>query len=209
LLRSELGGVLYLEGEDKRAQQALERAIALDPHDTTAQYRLGLEYLQNGQPHRAVGCFRNALHGGANDRAILYNLALGLRRSGQAAEAKRVEEMLSKQLQNTSKVDARGLAIGNLVDAGIALEKSGKIRAAMERYRAALDLDPMDAILRLDYGLAVCRLGEWQQGAAELREVLRLDPNNVAAAKALYVALEEIQKDTGKRPPDRPVGPHQ
>ena len=91
---------------------------------------------------------------------------------------------------------SRRLAIGDLVDAGRGLEKSGDFRAALEKYRAALDLDPSDAVLRLNYGLALCRLGRWQQGVAELREVLRLDPNNAAAAKALYIALDEKDKPT-------------
>jgi len=29
----------------------------------------------------------------------------------------------------------------------------------------------------------------WQEGAEELREVLRLDPNNAEAAKGLYIAM--------------------
>jgi eukaryotic-like serine/threonine-protein kinase len=199
---SELGGVLYLQGDAVPAQQALERAVALDPDDATAQYRLGVQYLENGQPHKAVYHFSKALHHNPNDSAILYNLALALRRDGQEAEAGRIDEKLSKRLQNTNKVAVSGLSIGNLVDAGMALEKSGDIRAAMEKYRAALDLDPMDAVLRLDYGLALCRLGRWQRGAAEFREVLRLDPNNGAAAKALYIALDEKRKQPSTHSPN-------
>jgi predicted Zn-dependent protease len=80
----------------------------------------------------------------------------------------------------------------------MALEKAGDVRAALEKYRAALDLDPTDVVLRLNYGLALCRLGRWQEGAAELREVLRLDPNNAHAAKALYIAIDETQKQAAQ-----------
>jgi predicted Zn-dependent protease len=75
------------------------------------------------------------------------------------------------------------------------------LQGALEKYRAALDLDPTDAVLRLNYGLALCRLGRWAEGAAELEEVLRLNPNNADAAKTLYIARDEIRKhaaQTGK-----------
>jgi len=195
---SDLGGVRRLEGDPKGAQQALERAVALDPGDETAQYRLGLQCLENREPHRAIDYFRKALQHEPDDRAILYNLALALRRDGQEVEAKRVDDRLSKLIQTRNKVAATGQGIGDLNDAGMALEKAGDVRAALEKYRAALDLDPTDVVLRLNYGLALCRLGRWQEGAAELREVLRLDPNNAHAAKALYIAIDETQKQAAQ-----------
>jgi lipoprotein NlpI len=110
-------------------------------------------------------------------------------------------------IETRNKVAATGQTIGNLNDAGMALEKAGNVRAALEKYRAALDIDPTDVVLRLNYGLALCRLERWQEGAAELREVLRLDPNNAHAAKALYIAIDEIQKQAaqaGKTVPQKP-----
>jgi tetratricopeptide (TPR) repeat protein len=192
---SDLGGIRRLEGDPKSAQQALERAVALNPDDEKAQYRLGMQYLQNAEPHKAVDHLRNVLRHDPDDRAALYNLALALRRDGQEDEAKRVDDRLSKLLQSRSKVAAAGHAIGDLNDGGRALEESGDIRAALEKYRAALDLDPADAVVRLNYGLALGRLRRWQESAAELREVLRLDPNNAAAANALYIAHDENEKD--------------
>jgi len=68
-----------------------------------------------------------------------------------------------------------GFAASVLNSEGIQLEKSGDIRAALAKYRAALDLDPTGFGFRLNYALALCRLGRWQDGIVELREVLRLD----------------------------------
>lgn len=195
---SDLGGIRRIEGDPKGAQQALEQAVALKPDDEKAQYRLGLQYLESRQPHKAVDCFNKALQQDPEDRAILYNLALALRRDGQESEAKRVDDRLSHLAQTRNKVDATGIAIGDLNDAGMALEKVGDIRGAMEKYRAALDLDPTDVVLRTNYGLALCRLGRWEECAAELREGLRLDPNDARAAKALYIAVDEMRKQAGQ-----------
>jgi Flp pilus assembly protein TadD len=205
---SDLGGVRRLEGDPKGGQQALERAVALNPDDGTAQYRLGLVCLENREPHKAIEHFKVALLHDPDDRATLYDLALAFRRDGQESEAKRIDDMLAKLIQARNKVAATGQEIGNLNDAGMALEKSGDIRAALEKYRAALDLDPTDPVLRLNYGLALCRLGRWQEGEAELREVLRLDPNNADATKALYIALDHVEKQAapaGKASIPRPA----
>ncbi len=205
---SDLGGIRRLNGEAKGAQQALERAVALNPDDDKAQYRLGVQCLQNAEPHSAVDHLRKALRHDPADRAALYNLALALRRDGQGDEAKRVDDRLSKLLQSRNKAAADGQAIGDLNDGGMALEKSGNIRAALEKYWAALDLDPTDVVVRLNYGLALCRLARWQEGAAELREVLRLDPNNAAAANALYIARDEKEKQAaqaGKAVSEKPA----
>jgi Flp pilus assembly protein TadD len=205
---SDLGGVQRLGGDAKGAQQSLERAVALDPDDETTQYRLGLQCLENREPHKAIEHLKVALQHDPDDRATLYNLALAFRRDGQEDEAKRIDDRLSKLNQARNKVAATGQAIGNLTDAGMALEKSGDVPAALEKYRAALDLDPTDTVLRLNYGLALCRLGRWQEGAGELREVLRLDPNNASAAKALYIARDEIEKQAaqaGKGVPPKPA----
>jgi tetratricopeptide (TPR) repeat protein len=81
-----------------------------------------------------------------------------------------------------------------LNDEGIELEKSGDIWAALAKYRAALDLDPTGFGFELNYGLALCRIGRWEEGTTELREVLRLDPDNAVAAKALYIADEHVAR---------------
>lgn len=195
---SELGSARRLEGDTRGGQQALERAVALNPDDMTAQYRLGLACLENRQPHQAIEHFSAALLHDPDDRATLYNLALAFRRDGQESAAQRIDERFAKLSQARNKVAAAGQAIGVLTDAGMALEKSGNFQAALEKYRAALDLDPTDPVLRLNYGLTLCRLGRWQEGAAELQEVVRLDPNNADATKALFIAHDQIARQAAE-----------
>jgi tetratricopeptide (TPR) repeat protein len=96
-----------------------------------------------------------------------------------------------------------GFAASGLNNEGIQLEKLGDIRSALAKYRAALDLDPTGYGFRLNYALAVCRLGRWQDGILELREVLQVDPDNADAAKALYIANEQVKtpaEDIRRRP---------
>jgi hypothetical protein len=37
-------------------------------------------------------------------------------------------------------------------------------------------------------------MGRWQEGIVQLREVLKEDPDNAAAAKALFIAQDEAAK---------------
>jgi tetratricopeptide (TPR) repeat protein len=200
---SDLGGVRRLEGDAKGARQALEEAVALNSHDSTAQYRLGQLYLQEGESGKALDHLKIALLGDPSDVATLYSLDRALRKAGKLEEAKPIEKQLADLRAKSDRASTVALAASRLNDEGIAMERSGDVRAALAKYRAALDLDPTGTGFQLNYGLALCRLGRWDDGIAELREVLRLDPDNQEAAKALYIAIDQAktqQGDAGKHP---------
>ena len=200
---SDLGGMRRLALDHVGAVQALEKAVALKPDDALAQYRLGQLYLQEGKAQKAVGHLKQALALAPDDRATLYNLMLALRKTGRLEEAKPIEARMAELQHQSERASEVGLASTRLNSEGVELEKSGDIRAALAKYRAALDLDPTGFGFRLNYALALCRLGRWQDGEVELREVLRLDPDNADAAKALYIAREQAKAeraDVPKRP---------
>jgi tetratricopeptide (TPR) repeat protein len=200
---SDLGGMRRLSLDSSGAVQALEKAVALNPHDSTAQYRLGQLYLQDGETVKALDHLKIALLGDPSDVATLYSLDRALRKAGKLEEAKPIEKQLAGQRAKSDRSSTVALAASRLNDQGIALEKSGDVRAALAKYRAALDLDPTGTGFQLNYGLALCRLGRWDDGIAELREVLRLDPDNQQAAKALYIAIDQAkaqQGEAGKHP---------
>jgi len=84
-------------------------------------------------------------------------------------------------------------------NAGVDLEKMGNVAAALEKYRAAVRLNPTQIVFRRNLALALCRLGRWNEGIEGLREVLKENPDDVDATKALYIAVENAraQKTTG------------
>jgi tetratricopeptide (TPR) repeat protein len=200
---SDLGGMRRLALDHVGAVQALEKAVALKPDDALAHYRLGQLYLKEGRAQKAVGHLKHALSLAPDDRATLYNLMLALRKTGRLEEAKPIEERLAELQRQSNHASEVGIAATALNSEGVQLEKSGDTRAALAKYRAALDLDPTGFGFRLNYALALCRLGQWQDGEVELREVLRLDPDNADAARALYIATEQAKAqpaDVRKRP---------
>jgi Flp pilus assembly protein TadD len=190
---SDLGGMRRLALDNAGAVRALQRAVALKPEDALAQYRLGQLCLQNGDSLRAINHLKKALAQTPNDRGTLYNLMLALRKTGHIEEAKAIDKRIAALQQQDNRASEVGFAASGLNNEGIQLEKSGDVHGALAKYRAALDLDPTGYGFRLNYALALCRLGRWQDGIAELREVLRVDPDNVDAAKALYVAVDQTR----------------
>jgi len=188
---SDLGGMRRLAADRDGAKEALKKAVELNPDDSVAQYRLGQLYLEQGQPRSALAHLRKAVVGNDTDIATLYNLERALRKLGNIDEADRIAKQVTEIRKQSTHGAAVGLEASRLNDEGIQLEKSGDVHAALAKYRSALDLDPTGVGFRLNYGLALCRLDHWKLGAAELREVLRADPNNADAAKALYIAEEQ------------------
>ena len=191
---SDLGGMLRLALDNRGAVRALQKAVALKPEDALAQYRLGQLCLQNGDSLHAINHLKKALAQMPNDRGTLYNLMLALRKTGKVEEAKAIEKRVAVFQQENSRASEVGFAASGLNSEGIRLEKLGDVRGALAKYRAALDLDPTGYGFRLNYALALCRLGRWRDGIAELREVLRVDPNNADAIKALYLAIDQMQQ---------------
>jgi hypothetical protein len=102
-------------------------------------------------------------------------------------EAKPVETRIAELKRQSDRASEVGLAATGLNCEGAQLEKSGGIRAAPTKYRAALDLDPAGFGFGLNAAIALCRLGRWQHGVVELREGLRLDPDNADATIDLCI----------------------
>jgi len=194
---SDLGGMRRLSLDSGGAVQALEKAVALNPRDSTAQYRIGQLFLQDGETAKALDHLKIALLGDPSDVATLYSLDRALRKAGKLEEAKPIEKQLAELRAKSDRASTVALAASRLNDEGIAMEKSGDVRAALAKYRAALDLDPTGTGFQLNFGLALCRLGRWEDAIAELREVLRLDQDNQEAAKALYMAIDQAKAQRG------------
>jgi tetratricopeptide (TPR) repeat protein len=195
---SDLGWVRRMLSDDTGAMHAFERSVLLNPEDPVSQYRLGTACLRSGEATRAIAHLRAAIKWGGADKPTLYNLEQALRKTGNVNEAQEVHKQMENQLRASRVSSENALLISTLNTEGMQLEKEGDFHGATAKYRMALDLDPAAGGIRLNYGLSLCRERQWKDGIAEIEEVLRQDPNDGAAAKALYIAKE--QADANSKP---------
>jgi tetratricopeptide (TPR) repeat protein len=176
--------------DDAGALAALREAARLSPQNARTRYELGRELLRAGQAREAVEHLRAASTARPDDQASLYSLARALQASGDPAAAAAAIEAIRTVRGRTERADRHAFEASRLNNEGVALEREGDLAAAQRKYAAALELDPLNTVFRRNLGLAWCRSGRWRDGAQELREVLRLDPNDAEAAKALVLAEE-------------------
>jgi protein O-GlcNAc transferase len=194
---SDLGDARSSLGDDDGAVAALDRAILLAPDDAVAQARLGMKYLEMGKAHDAVAHLQEAARLDPHNQGALYGLQRALRESGQQEQAKAVGKMLAELLLDKDKSDQAQFMAIQLNNLGAEMEKAGNLAGALEKYRGARALAPDHTGIRVNLAVALLRQGQWKEGLAELREVVRLEPANALWKAALDDALWQAPIEFG------------
>lgn len=193
---SDLGQTRKLLLDDAGALAAEKRAVELNPADPIAQYRLGTEYLVQNQPQPAVEHLQEAYRLNPQDQSTLNSLQTALRREGRTEEANSVKKKLGELLRKQDRDRQNALAAVRLNNEGASLEKAGNLRDALQKYREAVQLNPEHVGIRVNYAIALLRLGQWTDGLNELHEALRRDPGNTTIKAALNDALAQAPRDS-------------
>lgn len=192
----DLSQLKHSNGDMDGAFTAARKVVDLNPNFASAQSWLGQLYLENDDAALAVKHLGVARSLGMDDKATLYCLARALRATGKTEDARRVEQQVIEKQHLSDQAGKVLFTASGLNEEGLALEHQGDLPGASEKYRKAVDLDPTGYGFRLNYALALCRLGKWQEAITQLHEVLKEDPNNADAAKALFAAQEEVAKES-------------
>lgn len=175
------------------AYPLFQRAVELAPDDPEARYQLALELQRRGSAQAAADQFLKAYALRPRDQSILYNLTRALHRAGRSEEAKRYRAELTELIEAADKAREHELATARLHGEAVALEEAGAYAAALAKYRAVLEFEPLHAVARRNLALVLCRLDRWQEGIAELRAILRDDPDDAESARALAIALDQAR----------------
>ena len=188
---SDLGQARESLGDDAGALSALQRSVQINPDGAVAQTRLGSLYLQLGKPKDAIPHLERAARLSPDNQTALNSLQLALREVGQTERADQVKAQLAEIFRNRDRASENALSAVKLNNEGSELEKKGNLAAAAEKYRAALELNAGHAGIRVNYAVALLRLGQWERGLKELREAVRQDPSNEKFRQALEDALKQ------------------
>ncbi len=188
---SDLGEIKKIKLDDKGALAAFSKAVQLNPDDAVAQYRLGAEYLRQNSAAPAVAHLQLAYQHSPQDQSVLNALQSALRKQGKIAEANQIRAQLAKVLRDRDRAMQNAVAAVKLNDEGATLQKEGNLQAALEKYREASQLYPDHIGIRVNYAVALLRLGQWTDGLNQLHEALRRDPGNAQIRTALKDALSQ------------------
>jgi tetratricopeptide (TPR) repeat protein len=194
---SDLGQANKTLLDDAGAFAAFQRSVQLNPDNAVSQYRLGAEYLRQGKAHEAVPHLQASFRLNPKNQSTLYSLQMALRQDGQLEEAARVKTQLAELLRNIDKESQDAFAALRLNNEGATLEKQGDLPGALEKYRKGSTLDPNHIGIRVNFGVALLRTGQWSEGLSELREALRREPANAKVKAALDDALEQAPIEFG------------
>jgi tetratricopeptide (TPR) repeat protein len=190
---SDLGEARRNLNDEKGALGAFRRAVALSPEDAIAQVRLGLQLLDTGAAHEAVEHLDSAVRLDPKNQSAWNALQRALRRDGQAERAEAAKRKLAELLRERDEGDQKLVAAIEINNRGAELEKTGDLRGALERYRSALELLPEHLGIRVNLAVALLKLGNWQEGIAEMRQAQKRDPANREIQKALADALAQAK----------------
>ena len=181
----QLGRFLILQKEPMEAAYHLEEAIRLKPDLADAYAKLGVLYRSLKRNDDAEKAFRTAVRLDPKMEKACYGLAQLLQATGKTEEAQKFFEQVRQLKASSNKLDEAS----NLNGTGLVLMNAGNLSEALEKFRAALRLDPTSAPAAYNQGLVLARQGETTEAIKSFETAIRLRPGFVLAHYGLGLVL--------------------
>ena len=186
LAHYQLGRFMILQKELLEAARHLEESVRLKPDLADAYAKLGVVYKSLGKNEQAEKAFRTAVRLNPQMEKAAYGLAQLLQAEGKTAEAQKAFEQVRELKANSS-----ALADASSLNAtGVVRMNSGELDEALEKFRAALTLDPTYAAAAYNQGLVLARQGKTPEAIQSFRTAIRLRPGFVLAHYGLGLLLQ-------------------
>lgn len=179
-------------GEIAKAKSLFERAIALNPSDTTAQTMLGETLLDSGDPRGAEQAYRMALRRQADNPDAIRGLVGALAAQGRGDEALSFANQLNAEQQ--AKAGGINKLRGEAEAAQArAAEARGDLGAARSLFEDALLNNPDDVWMRLDLARIYVRQGAVGNARSMMDGLLATHPDMTDALYASALLSAETQ----------------
>jgi len=132
------GSIEQRRGNQTKAMEYFQRALALDVHNIAALTRAAILYFDNfGEPAKAVSYLKRVYELNPNDGLITSNLGVGYARLNNYSEAKR---MFWKAVELQPNIK------DPWINLGAAYERLGTTDSAMFCYEKAIEIDPANVL---------------------------------------------------------------
>jgi len=179
-------------GEIAKAKSLFERAIALNPSDTTAQTLLGETLLNSGDPRGAEQAYRMALRRQADNPDAIRGLVGALAAQGRGDEALAFANQLNAEQQAKAGGINKLRGEAEAAQARVA-EARGDLGAARSLFEDALLNNPDDVWMRLDLARIYVRQGAVGNARSMMDGLLATHPDMTDALYASALLSAETQ----------------
>lgn len=171
------------EGDQAKETDLLRTVVRLQPTNEKALYLLGCGLSDQGDQPGAITSWKKALALQPNDTQTLYRLSRGLRESNPAESAELEKRFFRLRSERDNLDNIKSL--GNDGYRAMEQQRWTDAIASFERALSMCEDCSVEAGLRKDLGLALCRRGDTPAGVAQLRAALKLNPSDRDIVKAL------------------------
>ena len=183
--------------KEEEAFPMFRQAVELAPDDAAARYQLALELQRRGDAESAADHFLRAHELQPSDQSVVYNLTRALHKAGRQEESVKYRELLSRMIASDNRARENELESARLHGEAVRLEKAGNYAEALDKYRAVLQFEPLNAVARRNLALVLCRLDRWDEGIEELEAILRDNPDDIETARAHAIVLDQAREHEG------------
>jgi Flp pilus assembly protein TadD len=178
----------------------VDATIAEGMEHLRAALPLGLsisDYLTLAQKHFREGKFIEAREVLFHVRKLDFNNAEAVSRLGIIAGAMGLPELAITMMSQASAMRPQNPAYRN--NLGVALRKMRRLGEAESAFRAALDLDPNDAVSISNLGLAVAEQGRLEEGLKICQSAVDADPRSPAIPFRAGLVLRQMGRNEEAR----------
>ncbi|MGH9836777.1 MAG: tetratricopeptide repeat protein, partial [Blastocatellia bacterium] len=170
--RSTLGEIYLQQGKFDEAKSELSEAVKLKPKDAEFHYTLGNVLQRRGETDAAIAEFRAAIKLAPGNPEFHNSLGAALRQKGEPDAARAELQEAARLIKLKQDRDAAFTALST----GVQRLNEGKLDEAIERFGAAVKLDPNLAQAYYQLSVALKKKGQVAASQEALRKAERLDP---------------------------------
>jgi tetratricopeptide (TPR) repeat protein len=171
------------QGNFIKQAELLKKVVKLEPSNVKAHIMLANSLLAENRTTEAVAELRAAQVIDPNSSQATYELSRALRTT-DPEESKRLLGQFARLKARNSVVDQAKALANEAFHAFTVQNWRESVRLYSEAVETCGDCE-VESKLHRDLGLALCRDGQIERGAEELRKALALNPADRDAAKAL------------------------
>jgi tetratricopeptide (TPR) repeat protein len=171
------------QGNFTKETELLRKVVKLQPGNVKAHIKLADSLLHQNRTADAVAELRIALAIDPDSAQAIYKLSRALR-STDPDESEMLRARFDRLKAQNSVVDQAKALANEAFHAFTVQNWREAIRLFSEAVETCGDCE-IESTLHRDLGLTLCRDGQIERGAEELREALALNPEDREAAKAL------------------------